>query len=212
VTSKENIDKVRFIRPTGLATTLPVGGIKLICNYYRNMRNELKANNFTKRVSGWCRKQKTALADYLDLTRLLFAVLGGRNGKQRAIKDYETMCTDDFSQLGELAFWVCENGNHKATRTLNYGHLEMLSIQKASRPSDFDFANWVDVGRHAKPRNGTRLMMYPVASVTGGVFTKGSLRHGCPTELGKVHVPAKFCSILVGHTPNRRPLECSLLL
>jgi hypothetical protein len=160
-------------------------------------------------VSGSCRKQNTALADYLDLTRLLISVLGGRNGKHRAIKDYKTIWSDDFPQLGELAFWVCENGNHKATRTLNNGHLEMLSIQKASRQSDFDFANWVDVGRHAKPRNGTRLMMYPVASVNGGVFTKGSLRHGCPTELGKVHVPAKFCSILVGHTPNRRPLKCS---
>jgi hypothetical protein len=43
VTSKDNIDKVRFIRPTGLATPLPVSGIKMICNYYRNLRNELKA-------------------------------------------------------------------------------------------------------------------------------------------------------------------------
>ena len=34
----------------------------------------------------------------------------------------------------------------------------------------------------------------------GGVFSMGSLRHGCPTELGKALVPDNFCSLLVGHT------------
>ena len=44
--------KARFCKPTGQATPLPIGGIKLFCKLYCNMRNALKENNFTKRMAG----------------------------------------------------------------------------------------------------------------------------------------------------------------
>ena len=63
--------------------------------------------------------QDVDYADYVDLMRMLLSVIVGWNGGKRAIKDYETMCTDDFYQVGKIGLWVCEKGVHKATLALN---------------------------------------------------------------------------------------------